>query len=108
METTFAGAAQAYTRAIDAARGAAGQPDDALQSAAGAGGSFADLLASAVNDAVQAGQAAETATVQATAGQGSLTDIVTAVTNAEITLQTVVAVRDKVIDAYQEIVRMPI
>ena len=31
-----------------------------------------------------------------------------AVTNAELTLQTVVAVRDKVISAYQDIIRMPI
>ncbi len=32
----------------------------------------------------------------------------TAVTNAEVTLQTVIAVRDKVVAAYQEIARMPI
>ena len=31
-----------------------------------------------------------------------------AVTNAEITLQTVVSIRDRVIQAYQEILRMPI
>ena len=37
-----------------------------------------------------------------------LTDIVQAVNNAEIALQTVVAVRDRVIDAYQQIIRMPI
>jgi len=34
--------------------------------------------------------------------------VVTAVTNAEVTLQTVVAVRDKVISAYQDILRMPV
>ena len=38
----------------------------------------------------------------------SLVDIVTAVTNAEVALETAVAVRDRVIAAYQEIIRMPI
>jgi len=34
--------------------------------------------------------------------------VVTAVANAQHTLETVVAVRDKVLNAYQEILRMPI
>jgi flagellar hook-basal body complex protein FliE len=34
--------------------------------------------------------------------------VVAAVTNAEVTLQTVLAVRDRVIQAYQDIIRMPI
>ncbi|MEM6903398.1 MAG: flagellar hook-basal body complex protein FliE, partial [Pseudomonadota bacterium] len=35
------------------------------------------------------------------------TDVVMAVNNAEITLQSVVSIRDRVISAYQEILRMP-
>ena len=35
-------------------------------------------------------------------------DVVTAVANAELTLETVVAIRDQVIQAYQEVIRMPI
>jgi flagellar hook-basal body complex protein FliE len=46
--------------------------------------------------------------MQALAGQADLTDVVIAVTNAEVTLQTVVAIRDRVIQAYQEIIRMPL
>jgi flagellar hook-basal body complex protein FliE len=42
------------------------------------------------------------------AGGGDPLDVVTAITSAEVTLQTVVAVRDKMIQAYQEILRMPI
>ena len=34
--------------------------------------------------------------------------ITIAVTNAEITLETIVALRDRVVQAYQEILRMPI
>ena len=41
-------------------------------------------------------------------GKGSLIDVVTAVTSAEASLETVMAVRDQVIQAYQEIMRMPI
>ena len=44
----------------------------------------------------------------AIAGEADVTDVVMAVTNAETTLQTVVAVRDRVMAAYQEILRMPI
>jgi flagellar hook-basal body complex protein FliE len=34
--------------------------------------------------------------------------VVTAVSNAEVTLQTVVAVRDRVVAAYLDILKMPI
>ena len=40
--------------------------------------------------------------------KADLTEVVTAITNAEVTLQTVVAVRDRMISAYQQIMRMPI
>jgi len=42
------------------------------------------------------------------AGQANVTEVVTALANAESTLNTVVTVRDRVISAYQEILRMPI
>jgi flagellar hook-basal body complex protein FliE len=41
-------------------------------------------------------------------GKADLTEVITAVTNAELTLQTATSVRDKVVQAYQEILRMPI
>ena len=41
-------------------------------------------------------------------GQANLQDVVEAVNAAEVTLQTVVAVRDRMIAAYQDIIRMPI
>jgi flagellar hook-basal body complex protein FliE len=34
--------------------------------------------------------------------------VVTSVANAEVTLQSVIAIRDKVVSAYQEILHMPI
>ena len=42
------------------------------------------------------------------AGKANIVDVVNAVNAAEITLDTVVAVRDKVVAAYQSIMNMPI
>jgi flagellar hook-basal body complex protein FliE len=46
--------------------------------------------------------------VQALTGKADLQQLVEAVTNAELSLQKVTAVRDRVISAYQEIMRMPV
>ena len=73
-----------------------------------AGGSFADMLQGLVQDAVETGKASEAQAVAAVAGETEIVDVVTAITAAEMTLETVVAVRDKVIEAYDKIMRMPI
>ena len=72
------------------------------------GKSFAELLGDAADAAVATGHRAEVMSVKAIAGQTELSDVVVAINNAELTLQTVVAVRDRVIQAYQDIIRMPI
>ncbi|NJC41383.1 flagellar hook-basal body complex protein FliE [Brevundimonas alba] len=69
---------------------------------------FADLLSNVMGDMTQASKAAETQMTSMVQGQGSLIDVVTAVSSAEASLETVMAVRDQVIAAYQEIMRMPI
>lgn len=50
----------------------------------------------------------EATAVAGVAGKADLQSVVEAVTNAELTLSKVTAVRDRVIAAYQEILRMPI
>lgn len=72
------------------------------------GKNFADMLGDVAKDAKISGLAAEKLSVQAVAGKADINEVVAAVSNAEVTLQTVVAVRDKVISAYQDILRMPI
>lgn len=72
------------------------------------GGGFGEMLGEALQGAVDASKASEVTSVKAVAGKADVTDVVTAVTNAEMALDTVVAVRDRVISAYQEIIRMPI
>lgn len=74
-----------------------------------AGGGFGDILEKAMGEVVDTGKNSERQMAAVTGTkQGNLVDVVTAVSEAEMTLQTVVTVRDKVISAYQEILRMPI
>lgn len=77
-------------------------------SAAGADSEFLSLVKDSIQQARAASQESETKTAEGLTGQADLIDVVTAVSNAEITLQTVVTVRDKVLESYQEILRMPI
>jgi flagellar hook-basal body complex protein FliE len=72
------------------------------------GSSFSDFLSGAVQDSISTirqGEQAATAQVQ---GKANLVDVVQQVNNAELTLDTVVAVRDKVVAAYQSIMNMAI
>ena len=69
---------------------------------------FAEMLTNVMGDMTQTSRAAETQMTAMVQGQGSLIDVVTAVSSAEASLETVMAVRDQVISAYQEIMRMPI
>ncbi len=69
---------------------------------------FGDALTNALQGVVSAGHDADTKSAQAISGNGNLTDVVTAVNRAELALQTTVAVRDRVVQAYQDIMRMPI
>lgn len=88
-----------------AAERAAGKHDDVRQAH---GPSFGDLLAQSVDDAIETNRTSENVSIQAASGQADLQDVVEAVNAAEISLQTVVSIRDRVISAYQEILRMPI
>jgi flagellar hook-basal body complex protein FliE len=93
-------AATQQTLAIDPGIGA--------DKAGGVGGGFGDILKSAMSDAMQASKNAETKMAAQVQGKGDLVDVVTAVSSAEASLETVMAIRDQVINAYQEIMRMPI
>lgn len=101
--TSFPSALAAYTRAVDPARAAAAPP-----SSAPAPESFGDLLARSMSEAVATGDKAEASSLEALTGRVPLQDLVERVNAAEMSLQTVVAVRDRLITAYQEIMRMPI
>ena len=70
--------------------------------------SFSDLLTHNIKDAVETMKAGEEMSAKAVTGEAAITDVVQAVTAAELTLQKVVTLRDRMISAYQDIMRMPI
>jgi flagellar hook-basal body complex protein FliE len=69
---------------------------------------FGDMLKSVMSDVVQSSRTAETQMTNQIQGKAELVDVATAISAAETSLETVMAVRDQVISAYQEIMRMPI
>jgi flagellar hook-basal body complex protein FliE len=104
--TTINNAISAYNSA--ARSFATGDNDAKTDSVSGAGSDFASLLRDGAKNAIDAGKKSEEMSKQAIAGKADVRDVVAAVNNAELTLQTVVAVRDKVISAYSDILKMPI
>ena len=99
----------AYGRAIERAPQAApaAEPQSPTLGSAVAPG-FAAVLEGTLAGAVAAGREGEAAAVGGIAGRLGPQDVVQAVTAAELSLQTVIAVRDRLVAAYQEILRMPI
>ncbi|OYX29934.1 MAG: flagellar hook-basal body complex protein FliE [Caulobacterales bacterium 32-69-10] len=95
-------AAKAYAATQSAGVGAANPMQES------AGSAFSSMVQTAVNEAVTASRTSEKQMAAHTAGKAELIDVVTAVASAEASLETVMAVRDQVIAAYQEIMRMPI
>lgn len=94
--------------AINAYAQAAKMGVGAGETQAAAGTSFGDMLTNVLGDAASTGRAAEAKAGELMKGKGDIVDVVTAVNAAEMSLETVVAIRDRVIAAYQDIMRMPI
>ena len=94
---TPSAAAEAYTRN---ARGGA--------ATSGAADSFGSVMTKALDQAIQTGHTADNQAMKAISGGGNLTEVVTALSHAEMTLQTATAIRDRVVQAYQDIMKMPI
>jgi len=97
-------AAKAYATAQKAMATEPGAGAEAMSP----GGGFGDILKNAMADVMKSSKNAETQMVNQVQGKAQLVDVVTAVSSAEQSLETVMAIRDQVISAYQEIMRMPI
>ena len=108
MAVLPAAAAAAYQSIANMGGSAAGTgivPADISSTGAG---SFSDFLSGAVKDSIGTLKQGEAAATKQISGQANIVDVVNSVNSAEITLDTVVAVRDKVVAAYQSIMNMPI
>ncbi|NKC33673.1 flagellar hook-basal body complex protein FliE [Falsiroseomonas selenitidurans] len=75
---------------------------------AAAGEDFGAALGRALEAGVAIGRSADVQATQALMGQGSVSEAVLAISRAELALQTAVTLRDRVVAAYQEVMRMPV
>ena len=75
---------------------------------ASGGNDFAKLLGQAVQGVVDSGKVSDARAMDMVNGKGDMVDVVTAISETELAMNTMVAVRDRVISAYEEIMRMPI
>ena len=97
--------AQAAIRATETQSIASAAPA-AIQSGGEVG--FDSVMKQVTTDAIGTLKAGEAASISAMQGKESTRRVVEALMSAEQALQTAVAVRDKVVQAYQEVVRMSI
>ena len=72
------------------------------------GPNFGAMLKDVVNSVTEAGRKSDAQTQAAAAGKANVVDVVTAVAETEVAIEAMVSIRDKVIQAYEEIMRMPI
>jgi flagellar hook-basal body complex protein FliE len=66
------------------------------------------MLKEAVGSVMEAGKKSDAQTVAAAAGKANVMDVVTAVAETDVAVSTLVSVRDRVIQSYEDIMRMPI
>jgi flagellar hook-basal body complex protein FliE len=84
-------------------------PTGGLAKVAGGGGEgFGDMLKQAIGGVVDAGHKSDAQSQALVAGKANIVDVVTAVAETEVAVSAMVSVRDKVIQAYEEIMRMQI
>jgi len=102
-------ASNAYLNTVRQTQG--GNADKAADKAAGAapgGPSFGDILEASLNRAIDAQHVSEKTSAASLVGKADITDVLQAVNSAEVALKTVLAVRDRVVQAYQEVMRTSI
>jgi len=104
ISSTAISAGQSIVRSIETEMAASGA--GAVQPSGDVG--FDGVLKQVTTDAIGTLKAGEAASISAMQGKESTRRVVEALMSAEQALQTAVAVRDKVVQAYQEVVRMSI
>ena len=108
MSVNLTEALTAYQRAQQRPLDGGTANGDGLAATAGSGPDFAAMVRDAAEGAQERLQQGETASLKAAAGPADINDGVVAVSKAEMTVQTVVTLRDRAVQAYQDILRMPI
>ena len=73
-----------------------------------AGPAFSALLKDSVGSVLEAGKKSDAQTMAMASGKANVMDVVTAVADTDVAGSTLVSVRDRVIQAYEDIMKMPI
>lgn len=81
---------------------------DGMSARADGAPSFGDILKQSIGSAIDAQKTSEKVSAAAVLGKADMTDVLKAVNDAEMALNTVLAVRDRVVQAYQQIMRTAI
>ena len=82
---------------------------DATGAGSEAGGpSFSAVLKDAIGSVAEAGHKSDAQTVAMASGKANVMDVVTAVAETDVAVSTLVSVRDRVIQSYEDIMKMPI
>ena len=92
-------------RLYDSARRLAGPPAPEPKLAET---SFAETLARAAQEITDTLRRGEAEATRAVSGRGDVQSVVEALTATELALQTAISVRDRVVEAYQDVLRMPV
>ena len=74
----------------------------------GGGPSFGALLKDAVGSVLEAGKKSDAQTIAMSSGKANVMDVVTAVAETDVAVSTLVSVRDRMIQSYEDIMKMPI
>ncbi len=69
------------------------------------GPSFGDVLKTAAQSAIDAQHQSEKVSAAGLVGKADMTEVLSAINNAEMALNTVLAVRDRVVQAYEAVMR---
>lgn len=69
---------------------------------------FGELVSQSLQGVVDAGKTSDALSTDLVNGKANVVDVVTAVSQTELAVESLVAIRDRVISAYEEIMRMPI
>lgn len=75
---------------------------------AGKSQSFAEVMGNMATEMTNSLKQSEVNSIQGIRGEANTREVIDSVMNAEQSLQTAIAIRDKVVSAYLEIARMPI
>jgi flagellar hook-basal body complex protein FliE len=100
-------AANAYTalaRIMD--HGGAGKASETGMP--GGGASFGAMLKDAIGSVLETGRKSDAQTVAMASGKANVMDVVTAVAETDVAVSPLVSVRDRVIQSYEDIMKMPI